>query len=131
MGGKLFTAVMLGAIGFASYMQCHVKPSSDVIEEFDGPNFDATTKTEYIYGGCGIWHQGKTMEFLAENEGTYLIESWNARYRNTDELSDVISFEVDRLPFERVLIFGEDVYRVEITYSDGKTMERSTLNFPE
>ena len=100
------------------------------INETATDNFKATATSEYELQYGENRPGPRHLDFSATKKGAYLIEGWTIRYRCQDKLDAIVSFEVTDLPFERRVNFSKDVYRVEVTYSDGKVMERSTVELP-
>jgi hypothetical protein len=78
----------------------------------DGWNADRLTK--------------KTLEITTPQPGAYMIEAWTDCYRCRDQLSSIESVVVPPETKALTRSFDPGVYRVEVTYSDGKTIERFT-----
>jgi hypothetical protein len=100
------------------------------VTESSNDNFRVTATTEYSASSGKNLPSAQHIDFSATKKGAYLIEGWRSVYRRNDRLDKIVDFEVTELPFERRIDFSSDVYRAEITYSDGSVMERSTVTFP-
>jgi len=103
---------------------------SPIVNKTSVDNFKATATTTYRHSMGENFPSTQHLDFSATKKGAYLIEGWKSVYRYNDDLDKIVSFKVAKLPFEKKIDFSKDVYRVEITYSNGSVIERSTVRFP-
>ena len=126
LGKKLcIAAIVLNLTGCDPQLETRTKKT---IEK----NFEAAAITIGFERSWGDNIPKHRLEFSASKRGAYLIEGWNSSPRPGDDdgLDKIVDYVVTELPFKKEIDFSRRDYRVEITYSDGSSIERATILFP-
>lgn len=119
-------------------VSCETRPS--IVKHSSNELITTTTLKEYVPNTVDAFISGQSIKLSVHKTGVYMVEAWSPRYRSVDYLWSIGTFNVNKLPFDTVIYFIRNgrnndnlglggVYRVEITYSDGRVMERKTIHF--
>ena len=121
---------MMAAASLCATMAACTGPRSPTVQQTRNSTIHADATTQYGHSMGYNFPARQYIDFTPQKTGSYLIEGWRSVYRCNDKLDRMVKLQIDHLPFEQRIEFGSDVYRVEITYSDGTRIDRTQVHFP-
>ncbi|MBW2966151.1 hypothetical protein KY342_03540 [Candidatus Woesearchaeota archaeon] len=117
-------ALALWCNSFSRSPRTHKYPTSRTYDA------EITTLSERVL--LGYMPSEELFHFEPKKPGLYIIEGWINVHRDDDKFDKLESFVVKEgdLPTKKEIRFNPAVYRIEITYVDGETVERTRLRCP-